>query len=322
MKNAEGTPKKQTSLTRSRWLIALLVSLALAAGIMNGRYYLEKYVFARIAALGGTVHFQTDTSWSATLSGKVHLGVSVNLNGCTLQARDLFLLRWIRGLRALSISESNFPIDGLRQLQGMSSLVILDLSRASLTSEDLSRLPEFPKLIDLRLNGTQVSDTTLVSILKKYPRLDRLELENTDVTDKGVAALGILTELTAVNLDGTKLTDRGLVVLASLPLLSELHVGRTRISDRGLIPLEHCPKLESLSLTGTSVTNEAIAILCRFPNLEELNLDYTQVSDEGLERLPEIRTLEGGSVIGSKVTVEGMRVFRERFPGLSVRFED
>ncbi|MFZ0791859.1 MAG: hypothetical protein WAM94_19775, partial [Chromatiaceae bacterium] len=69
-----------------------------------------------------------------------------------------------------------------------------------------------------------------------------------------------LKQLRELDLNDTQVTDSGLALLAALPTLERLRLARTRITDAGfnehLVPR---PGLVELDLRGTQVTKEAIS---------------------------------------------------------------
>jgi hypothetical protein len=58
------------------------------------------------------------------------------------------------------------------------------------------------------------------------------------VGDDGLAPLGTLVRLEALDLSETEVGDLGLAHLHALPLLAELHVRGTKVSDRALAELQ------------------------------------------------------------------------------------
>lgn len=63
-----------------------------------------------------------------------------------------------------------------------------------------------------------MGDDAIVS-LKKFSSLTRMSLDNTKITDKGLASVSALTELVTLNLKGTRATIDGVKKLIALPKL-------------------------------------------------------------------------------------------------------
>jgi hypothetical protein len=70
------------------------------------------------------------------------------------------------------------------------------------------------------------------------PRLTRLRLANTQVTDAGLAALTSLKYLTYLNLVDTDVTDAGLRAIESLPRLTALYLAGTQVTAGGVERLQ------------------------------------------------------------------------------------
>ena len=85
----------------------------------------------------------------------------------------------------------------------------------------------------LSLAHTSVSDRIVVEIVK-MPRLVRLDLQGTAVTDAGLKTLAKAkpAELRRLNLYGTAVTDRGLATL-TLPRLERLYVWESKVTNMG-----------------------------------------------------------------------------------------
>jgi hypothetical protein len=131
--------------------------------------------------------------------------------------------------------------------------------------------PEFAATERLNLENTNVTDASLVH-LSGLKKLKRLVLENTGVTDTGLSHVSTLTSLQGLNLEATHITDAGLPKLENLTLLQELSLNKTRVSDDGLRHLWVHTGLISLDLRNTDVTESGVADLkSRLPNCKVLH---------------------------------------------------
>lgn len=84
----------------------------------------------------------------------------------------------------------------------------------------------------LRLTDTQISDKTLAEVAK-LTNLTRLHLEQTKITDSGLAQLNTLKNLEYLNLIGTKISDAGIKQLAVLKNLKKLYLWKTDVTPKG-----------------------------------------------------------------------------------------
>jgi hypothetical protein len=128
------------------------------------------------------------------------------------------------------------------------------------TDDDIAEfVATFPKIDQLDISNTQITDDALASAAR-LPALWRLLARHTDVTDTGVARLASLQQLAMLELDGTEITDAGIADLAKLPRLNRLNVSGTRITDAGLAHLTaSSATLLLLDVSGTQVTDAGVA---------------------------------------------------------------
>jgi uncharacterized membrane protein len=94
----------------------------------------------------------------------------------------------------------------------------------------LAKAPE--QTLWLRLSDTQITDKTLAEV-GKLTNLTRLHLEQTKITDGGLKELSTLKNLEYLNLIGTKITDTGIKQLASLKNLKKLYLWKTDVTPKG-----------------------------------------------------------------------------------------
>lgn len=81
----------------------------------------------------------------------------------------------------------------------------------------------------LVLARTGVTDAAC-TLIARMPRLVRLDLRDTKVSDSGVARLRALPELVVLNLFATAVTDASLESLGAMPRLGELRLWQTKVS--------------------------------------------------------------------------------------------
>src|SRR2546422_2304935 len=98
--------------------------------------------------------------------------------------------------------------------------------------------------------------------------LERLDLSNTDVKDKGLEQIKGLTGLTELVLDYSgRFTDAGFAQLAGLRNLRRLGLLRTVVTDKSMQTVAGFTQLESLDLNYTGVTDKSRDV---FLNLKKL----------------------------------------------------
>lgn len=89
------------------------------------------------------------------------------------------------------------------------------------------------QLISLNLGNSNVQDQDL-SVVKQFPHLQRLFLQQTPITDAGLGHLKDLQYLNYLNVYGTQITDQSFEVLANLSRLKDLYLWQTGVTTKGV----------------------------------------------------------------------------------------
>lgn len=140
------------------------------------------------------------------------------------------------------------------------------------TNKDLAMITGLPDLIVLDLRGTQISNEALIH-LTELPKIEQLYLGGSVVTD---------TEPTLFH---ARFTDEAIDPVLKLTSLKILSLAKTDIGDEAAKKLPALTNLEILFLLGTNITDESVDALSRMTSLKELYLQETSVTPEGLKRL-------------------------------------
>jgi hypothetical protein len=140
--------------------------------------------------------------------------------------------------------------------------------------------------------------------LSGMTHLALLDLENTAVTDAGMAHLRGLTGLRTLLLSGTAVSDRGLAHVGTLEGLEVLSLAGTRVGNAGLERLGSLSRLESLDLRRTDVTDAGIVRLGGLEGLRRLDTRGTRVSPEGRAALGRPDDDEGPGALGAMPSVQ------------------
>jgi len=171
---------------------------------------------------------------------------------------------------------------------GVATITSVSFFEKPLNDTDLERLEEtfkgLPRLTRLNLFGTKITDAGLKH-LGCLPQLRDLVLEKNQITNAGLEHLSKLKGLTALNLDRTEVGNAGLEHLKGLTNLERLFLNGTQVSDAGLEHLQGMNKLELLLLNGTKVTDAGLLHLKELTELKYLDLEDTQVSNVGVKKL-------------------------------------
>ncbi len=148
-----------------------------------------------------------------------------------------------------------------------------------------------PAIRELVLSRCQVDSDILLGWPEVHRRLDWLDVSFTDVDDR-VFTQPALTEgqrpwdIQRLNLENTRISDAALPVLARMPRLEELDLSHCQVSDQGVASLAGQRSLKILWLTGNrGVTDAALKSLASLPRLQQVELSGTSVSEAGWQAL-------------------------------------
>jgi hypothetical protein len=149
------------------------------------------------------------------------------------------------------------------------------------------------------------------------PGAKGLRLEDTRVTDKGLAALRRLTGLRWLELRGSPVGEEGLKHVSALKELQVLDLSRSRVTDAGLKRLKGLAGLRELTLAGTPVTDSGLDALAGLTGLEYLDLSDTPVGNKGLARLKGLKELRGLRLARTRIkdgaleSLRGLKALRQ-----------
>ncbi|MCW5773542.1 MAG: hypothetical protein KIT16_18005 [Rhodospirillaceae bacterium] len=163
--------------------------------------------------------------------------------------------------------------------------------RARLKTPDLAKLAALPKLQEVVFGGNAGTDAGVAEIAKAVPKLRRLWLFRSHVTDAAFVHVARLTELEALHLAGLKLGPGALRNVARLRKLRVLDLDDATVSDEGLTALRDMPWLHDVSLQWMrGVGAKGMAAVGGLRRLSTLNLGFAEI-DDALPALTVSRTL-------------------------------
>jgi len=135
-------------------------------------------------------------------------------------------------------------------------------------------------IVGVNLRGSWVSDVELIDIAH-LPKLERLDLSHTRITDEGMLNLKSATGIRDLNLYYAELvTDQGMAAVRNWTMLHRLNVRGTRIANGTLEIVSHLPHLEALDIANTQVTDNGLDLLIALTGLKELAIGRTRSGGE------------------------------------------
>lgn len=253
------------------------------------------------------------------IKGYINL-TSLNLNCChELKDSDLSHLQPLVHLTSLNFSMTFITGKGFKLLNSLVNVENIELVNCpSLDSkpETLS-LSAFPKLRRLELNGSSITDTGLASM--KTVGLTTLNLDYCEMfTDAGLAGIKTYVNLVDLSLSCTNVTDLGLPHLADLVKLQHLCLHKTQITNIGLAALNRLVCLETLDVGFCpNFNDEGLRHLKPFENLKKLVARRTAITDQGLEHLKQLRKLRFLYLKETKVSQEALANLKQSLEKLT-----
>ncbi|MBL7152356.1 MAG: hypothetical protein ISS79_01465 [Phycisphaerae bacterium] len=166
-----------------------------------------------------------------------------------IDSRQMSLLRSLTSLRALVFgNERSVGSAGLSVLKDLPALEYLDCETNAIDA-GLEHVGQLRNLRWLRVRMGRIRGPGLAH-LASLPRLERLSLWGSPLTDRHIRYLEGLTGLKSLTLWGNDvpLTDASLASISKLASLEELHLIRlkTNFTDAGVAKLTRMPKLRNL----------------------------------------------------------------------------
>lgn len=134
------------------------------------------------------------------------------------------------------------------------------------------------------------------------------------VTDDDVLATPGLARLRNLALGRTQVTEKGLAALGVCQELRWLELTALPVTDEMLAQFKGATRLEQLYLDGTKISNASLPLIASFAALEELDLSSVAITDEGLAALSKLRKLKTLHLTGSQVTPAGVKQLKNALP--------
>ena len=131
---------------------------------------------------------------------------------------------------------------------------------------------------------------TWISDLPQLPKLKRLHIHSSGLTDERVSELSGIKSVNSLDLIGS-FTDDGLTFLSKMRHLRRLALNSSNVSNAIMPAIGKMNELEYLSLINTPVTDSGLAHIARLTNLESLVLSRTSITDDGLIHLSQLSNL-------------------------------
>jgi len=209
----------------------------------------------------------------------------------------------------------------LAHLTGLAELEELHTDQIQVSDDALKQLTALKNLRALSFFHVSFGSKTFTGAglahFKDLHKLERLTIAGTPFDDKGMEALGQLTQLKEVGTWHTAQTAAGMAHLKELKNLTKLHLGqrlydgKPSLTDDTLAVLTELKSLETLQLDEARLSGAALAKLKALPKLKRLSLHVIDIPEAEVEKLR--GELAGVEVKWDKPDEKGMKYIRRFF---------
>lgn len=148
------------------------------------------------------------------------------------------------------------------------------------------------EIVAVKLAGTWVNDSELLD-LAALPGLERLDLSHTRISDEGLLYLRRAKRIRELNLlYAEQITDQGMNAIKLWTELRSLNVRGTRIGDGTMAVVSGLPQIQSLDVSGTAITENGLDNLISLVNLKRLEMGRNRLREDALVILRLVNDLE------------------------------
>ncbi len=209
---------------------------------------------------------------------------------------------WLRSLNVPVADAKGFVAPTAENVAELRWVSFARVPAARLKAADLAKLQALPKLEEVVFGGNAATDAGVAEIVKAAPRLRRLWLFRSAVTDAAFPHVATLGDLEALHLAGARISASALVEVARLKKLRVLEIDDTDVGDAGLEAIRHMPALAEVSYKDMrDVGARGMAALAGLRRLDSLHLAFAEV-DDSIEKLAASRTLRQLNLLRATVT--------------------
>lgn len=121
------------------------------------------------------------------------------------------------------------------------------------------------QLTSLNISNLPIEDADL-AIIAQFPNLEKLLLNNTDITGENLQELKACENLKHLALSGTAIEEKHLQILTTFPALQEVYLWNTNIKQASLDSLNH--QMSKIAFEGGYVVDEAEILQLSPPRLK------------------------------------------------------
>jgi hypothetical protein len=171
-------------------------------------------------------------------------------------------------------------------------------------AENLSLLKTLPaeRFVALDLSKLPLSSSQIKG-LSHLEKIQRLNLENTEVDDNAFSEIATLKNLECLLFQSTQLKGTGFSKLMNLPKLRSLTIGHNQLSNANFKDLKHLTKLRTLQISDAQINDQSLKDIATIDQLEALDISNNKkISDNGIMQLAKLKKLKRLELRGLKIS--------------------
>ncbi len=160
------------------------------------------------------------------------------------------------------------------------------IAQQTISREQWQQLAEgFESLERLEIDDADITDADL-ELLSGFPQLSQLKL-GCEVGDVGMTHIAGAQSLEFLNLPEGRFHDESLALLSQLPRLKQLRFHSPNVTDAGMQSIAGLPSLRYLHLIACPITADGLAHLHGMSELQSFYLDGSDIDDAAIYELIE-----------------------------------
>lgn len=144
---------------------------------------------------------------------------------------------------------------------------------------------------NLQFGGTAIADD-YVSLVSGFPKLSVFDLNDTNISDQGIATIDPRQGFWLISLARTAVSDKSLDFLRGRSDIYGLDLNGTHITDKGLESLTGLSGLGLLMIAETKVTDEGLKNLIPLRDLTSLFISDNIISEKGKNYLTQLESIK------------------------------
>ncbi|MBX9938152.1 MAG: hypothetical protein K2Y32_02810 [Candidatus Obscuribacterales bacterium] len=171
-------------------------------------------------------------------------------------------------------------------------ITFLTVDGAAIDDSTADIIAGFKKLRRLSIEGTDLSDKSVVLFVKAMPDLEWLSLGHTKIDGSCLPYLKTLKHLKGLRLDGNQLKPQFIAEISKCPQLMTLEIERCKLTDAHLKEIANAKSIRTLFISDNqSITDRSAPYLRTMPNLKELRLHGTKFTKDGVLSLKPLKLI-------------------------------